>query len=199
MTQLSPMDLLLGSNLLVSVGKKESTKSALGDASIVALYFSASWCPPCKAFTPVLSQFYKNAKSLGVEIVFVSSDRDTTSFNEYFSKMPWLAIPHEAEHFRKQLRSDMKLSGIPTLVIIDPKTGNFISSNGRSEVMSAGSNAKELVCEWKAKDSLPLEKLGESQNSTLHRIKEVIQSPFILFLIVYLFVKFLAENIVSKL
>ena len=30
-----------------------------------------------------------------IEIVFVSSDRDDNSYNEYYAKMPWLALPYE--------------------------------------------------------------------------------------------------------
>ena len=32
---------------------------------IVALYFSASWCPPCKLFTPVLKAAYEAANKAG--------------------------------------------------------------------------------------------------------------------------------------
>ena len=191
--KLSDMELLLGKNLMVSVDKKEATKSALGDASIVALYFSASWCPPCRSFTPMLSQFYKAAKSLGVEIVFVSSDRDTSSFNEYFAKMPWLAIPHEAEHFRRELSSVMKVQGIPTLIILDAKTGKLISDSGRTEVMSAGSDAKDLVAQWKTKEPQSLSKIGGGNSSLLDILKKMIRIVGFYFL-----VKFIIENYVSE-
>ena len=42
-----------------------------------AFYYSAVWCPPCKAFTPDLVKFYDRMRKSGAdfEIVFVSSDR----------------------------------------------------------------------------------------------------------------------------
>ena len=57
------------------------------------LYFSAHWCPPCKAFTPALAEFYKKhheAKSF--EIIFVSFDRNEEGFKEYVKEMPWWSI-----------------------------------------------------------------------------------------------------------
>jgi thiol-disulfide isomerase/thioredoxin len=47
-------------------------------------------CPPCKAFTPILTDFY-NINKKELEVIFISSDRDEESFSGYFGKMPWLA------------------------------------------------------------------------------------------------------------
>ena len=30
----------------------------LDKSSIIFFYFSAHWCPPCRAFTPILKKFY---------------------------------------------------------------------------------------------------------------------------------------------
>jgi thiol-disulfide isomerase/thioredoxin len=76
--------------------KHVSTAQVLSN-KIVGLYFSAHWCGPCRAFTPMLAQTYDIVRQSGraLEIVFVSSDRDLGSFSEYFNQMPWLALPFE--------------------------------------------------------------------------------------------------------
>ena len=54
---------MLGKTLLTTKGKTVPM-DCVGNG-LFALYFSASWCPPCRQFTPLLKQFYvdvKNAK-----------------------------------------------------------------------------------------------------------------------------------------
>ena len=85
----------------LSRGKSDKVpvSSLDGEGKVVGLYFSAHWCPPCRGFTPKLAEWYTKLTSGAlkdkVEIVFVSSDRDEKSFNEYFAEMPWLALPFE--------------------------------------------------------------------------------------------------------
>ncbi|KAL2903289.1 putative nucleoredoxin 1 [Bienertia sinuspersici] len=102
---------------------------------IVGLYFSASWCPPCRGFTPSLIEVYKELSSKGdFEIVFVSSDRDEESFQEYFSKMPWLAIPISDTATKKTLGNKFDVMGIPHLVILG-KDGKVSTDEGVELVM----------------------------------------------------------------
>ena len=35
---------------------------------------------------------YKDLKAKGLEVIFVSSDRDEDSFRDYYKDMPWLAL-----------------------------------------------------------------------------------------------------------
>jgi nucleoredoxin len=69
----------------------------LANTDVVALYFSAHWCPPCRGFTPELVKIHEELTSAGksFQVVFVSSDRDEEAFKEYFAEMPWLALPYE--------------------------------------------------------------------------------------------------------
>merc|ERR1719369_1391760 len=84
--------LLSGGQHTISV----ATKDALKGASAVGLYFSASWCPPCRGFTPQLVDSFNGALSQkGFRCVLISRDRDQGSFSSYFASMPWLALPYE--------------------------------------------------------------------------------------------------------
>merc|ERR1719359_496114 len=106
-------------DVLASKEGDVSTSKTLG-AKPVAIYFSAHWCPPCRGFTPKLAEWYsKSLKAKGLEVVFVSSDRDEESFNDYFKEMPWLALDFADRKRKNQLSSMFGVSGIPSLVIID--------------------------------------------------------------------------------
>lgn len=94
------LESLLGAHVLRQAGdslEQVSVGSLCGAGRVVGLYFSAHWCPPCRNFTPLLVDFYKNRKKTGdnLEIVFVSWDKDEASFKEYFSSMPWTAVPFD--------------------------------------------------------------------------------------------------------
>lgn len=76
-----------------------SVSSLEVEGNVLGLYFSAHWCGPCRGFTPSLAKWYTELTSGKLQgklnIVFVSSDRDEPSFDDYFKDMPWLALPFE--------------------------------------------------------------------------------------------------------
>ena len=102
---------------------------------LIGVYFSAHWCGPCKAFTPMLSSFYEaaNKEKKQIEIVFVSLDKDQGQFNSYFSTMPWLSVPFENSESRELLQDTYGIQGIPTFLVFD-KTGKCIDQKGRMTV-----------------------------------------------------------------
>ena len=122
----------------------------------------ASWCPPCKAFSPILADFYNaSAKDGKLEIVYVSSDRTVPDFEGYYKTMPWLSIPTEegSAAVKNNLAQTLGIAGIPTLVIIDVKTGEFVTGSARDGVTRVGGNAsqgKELIESWKSMERKPL-------------------------------------------
>ena len=111
---------------------------ALATRDVVALYFSAHWCPPCRGFTPQLALYYGAmwAKRPGaLEVVFVSRDRDQASFEEYSDKMPWLSMPFSEDDGRRDdLASHFGVRGIPALIFINPATCEVLLEDGRSHV-----------------------------------------------------------------
>lgn len=122
---------------LEAVGTAEALKG-----KHVGLYFSASWCPPCRQFTPRLAETYTKLTKDGVEweVVYVSCDRNKHQFEEYFSHMPWLAIPFESSALRDTLSSKFKVQGIPTFVMMGPDT-TILSANARAAVAVDGNGA----------------------------------------------------------
>jgi len=88
----------LGSTVMDRSGELVSVSTLTEPGKVVGLYFSSSWCPD-RAFTPFLasffSQFRKTDRGQHFEVVFVSADRDAGAFDEYFSDMPWHAIPYD--------------------------------------------------------------------------------------------------------
>ena len=96
---MSTLSKLIGDKVITNSKKETSTKVFEGGGKVLGLYFSAHWCPPCRAFTPQLAKWYEKVKlsSNGekFDIVFLSSDRDEVKFLEYFKEMPWYAVPYE--------------------------------------------------------------------------------------------------------
>ncbi|XP_066588688.1 nucleoredoxin-like isoform X2 [Prorops nasuta] len=101
-----------------------------------AVYFSAHWCPPCKAFIPQLVDTYQRIREKGhnFEVIFVSSDRSDESYTTHTEAMPWLRIPFSQEERRRKLARALDVQAIPTLVILDPRD-NIITLDGRAELL----------------------------------------------------------------
>lgn len=114
-----------------------STVEKLANKNVVAIYFSASWCGPCKQFTPQLAQFYAamNKKGKKFEVVWVSGDRSSEEFAAYYAKMPWPAVPLPvAQKVHAKLGPKYQLKGIPHLVILDGEDASVYTLDGRSRV-----------------------------------------------------------------
>lgn len=114
-----------------------STLEGLKDKNVVAIYFSASWCGPCRQFTPQLASFYAsmNKKGKKLEVVWVSGDRSSDEFVDYYSKMPWLAVPLTiAQRVQARLGPMYKVKGVPHLVVLDGHDATVYTLDGRTKV-----------------------------------------------------------------
>jgi len=128
-------------------GDKVAASDIVNDAEVIAVYFSAHWCPPCRGFTPVLKTFWEDNQDKGLVIIFVSSDRteiDATSYfnndhgDYYMMKFDDAAV--------KALKTNCQVSGIPSLCVVD-KEGNLKHKDGRGDVTSKPTTA---VADWRA-------------------------------------------------
>ncbi|XP_066378874.1 probable nucleoredoxin 1-1 [Miscanthus floridulus] len=148
----------------------EQVKISSIEASPVAIYFSASWCPPCRRFTPKLIEVYKELASQGksFEVVFASADQNEEAFNEYFAKMPWLAVPFSDTEGRAALDGRFKVSGIPHLVILDAKTGEVYTEDGVEFVSEYGVEAYPFTPD--RINELKEQEKAEKENQTIQSV-----------------------------
>lgn len=95
--------------------------SALKDVKYFAFYYSASWCPPCRAFTPKLVDFYKSFKPqhADFEVIFVNHDSNADDMLTYMTTdgMPWPAV--RFDDIARTKANQYSGSGIPDLVLVD--------------------------------------------------------------------------------
>jgi len=141
------MELARSLGLRLSDKAGRSVPASELDGKVVALYFSAHWCPPCKGFTPALKKFYEEIQGQGgaFEIIFVSSDRSAQEGQDYFNNDHgnWLMLDVSQ---KDAVSGNFEIKGIPTLIVIDP-TGKAVVPDARSQVGS-GSSAT-VFAEWK--------------------------------------------------
>ena len=148
---MSALSSFLGDKLLGESGKTSVDTQSLDLVPVVALYFSAHWCPPCKLFTGKLRNAYNeiNADSKRLEIVWISGDEEEDEFDDYFKEMPWLAMPFESDNCdidREEVSEKYDIASIPQLIILE-KDGSIRSASGKKEIEDHGAGAFNI---WNA-------------------------------------------------
>lgn len=122
------------SNSLMVMGDDGTARSfdahKLAGVRYWAFYYSASWCGPCRSFTPDLVSFYRSFKPdhPNFELIFVNLDENEDAMENYMrsDSMPWPAIWHADVDDPGLEAKKYCGSGIPCLVLVD-SDGNVIS------------------------------------------------------------------------
>lgn len=122
-------------DFLGTVKTKEGKKLKNDGIEYYGLYFSASWCPPCRAFTPVLAKFYNELKQKreDFEFIFVTGDQSRPDYEQYYAKMPWCTVDIDDMFEANVVKGGVGVRGIPHLAIFD-KEGNIVCKNARGNV-----------------------------------------------------------------
>ncbi len=108
------IELLNGQNFSLSehIGKK-----------VIILYFTASWCPPCKIMVPELKHLYKEYEKKPFTMVALFVDKKKEDVEKTVKKYgpPFTSI---AAWINKELAEKYEVPGLPTFVVIgkDGKT-----------------------------------------------------------------------------
>ncbi|XP_038258504.1 LOW QUALITY PROTEIN: nucleoredoxin-like protein 2 [Dermochelys coriacea] len=106
-------------------------------------YVSAGWCSPCRDFTPVLGDFYRELLEgarppAPFEIVFISSDRSLEEMAGYVHDAHGdrLALPFH-DPYKHDLKKKYNITAVPKLVIVK-QTGEVITDKGRKQIKERG-------------------------------------------------------------
>lgn len=163
---------MLGDSLLTKGGPKP-TGDVLAGKKLVGLYFSASWCGPCKRFTPLLQQIYeaRKAKADDFEVVFLSACETAPEMEAYYDHMPWTAVQfglsqgeigtrgvgfvrkkkREAGMQQGILGAKFNIEFVPRLVLLDAASGETLLESAHDEtawVPLADSGRPDLESLW---------------------------------------------------
>jgi thiol-disulfide isomerase/thioredoxin len=143
-----PLFALLGDATLVDAQGQAQTVAASGlaERELILVYGSASWCPPCRAFTPKLVSFHRDhAVAQGLEVLLLSSDETPDEAVAYLRdyRMPWLMVA-KGDSAEARLYRGYPSRGIPYLLVFDREGRLRIDGRGRgpSEVL------RELEASW---------------------------------------------------
>ncbi|CAF3552095.1 unnamed protein product [Adineta steineri] len=105
------------------------------EETIIGLYFTASWCGPCQEFTPKLAKFYEQySEEKNFEIIYIGSDDDEESFDEYYEKMPWLRLDFQQRKKVEELKKKFDIDGIPTLLLLEGESGDVICADATDKI-----------------------------------------------------------------
>ncbi len=109
-------------DVMVGADGKPFTKDKLDDTRIFALYFGASWCGPCRQFSPTFVKFVNDnaAQNPKLTVVMISNDKDEAAMLKYMTdeKMPWPAVSFAALN-KAPVFVGYQGNGIPQLVLLD--------------------------------------------------------------------------------
>ena len=126
----------LRDQMIDSTGKPFKIEK-LDDARIFALYYSASWCGPCRQFSPGFIKYINenSAKNPNQVVVMMSNDEKDDALVKYMQemKMPWPAVPL-AKLNKTPALLGYAGTGIPQLVVVD-RNGTVLANsfeNGRN-------------------------------------------------------------------
>jgi len=128
----SVFDEILNGNLVKLDGSRlKRTSDATHPEKYYVFYYTASWCPPCRKFTPSLVDWYEKNKNENFELVLITSDRSEQAMEEYAekNKMPWPQLEmKDSKRFKDKF--DHGVRGIPSLIVCSldgEQLGNYRS------------------------------------------------------------------------
>ena len=107
---------------LVDAGGKPVKREDIDQQQVFALYYGASWCGPCRSFSPGFVKYVNSVAAANPKmmVVLCSNDENDADMLKYMGeeKMPWAAVPLKSLKQSPLLWTYLRGS-IPQLTIVD--------------------------------------------------------------------------------
>ena len=112
------------------------TSLSLEGAEYLLVYLSASWCPPCRAYTPHLAAWVaEHGARHKARALFVSGDSDEGAATEYNKKMGFPMAAFSRPAF-SALMAAWGLRGVPSLVVLRVADGAVVTKRAREKMLA---------------------------------------------------------------
>lgn len=95
--------------------------------------FGAGWCPKCKEELPEIAKLYNKWKLQGVEVVFVSLDETSETFNEFSKDFPFTSTC-DYKKWDGTIVNDYYVFATPTMYLLDAKREILLRPNSVKQV-----------------------------------------------------------------
>jgi nucleoredoxin len=109
-------------DVMVDAEGKSVAKEDIDQQTVFALYYGASWCGPCRSFSPGFVEYVNSvaADNPKLTVVLLSNDEQDADLFKYMKdeKMPFAAVPMSAMSSSGVLMSYLQGS-IPQLTLVD--------------------------------------------------------------------------------
>jgi peroxiredoxin len=114
-------------------GKSHKLSEYVGNGKVVLIDFWASWCGPCRADMPHVTEVYKQYKNKGFEIVGLSLDRDGDAWKKGIKDLniTWPQLS-DLKYWQSAAAALYGVNSIPHTVLID-REGVIIAKDLRGE------------------------------------------------------------------
>ena len=116
---------------------------------LVAIYFGAQWCPPCRSFSPQLSAFAKE-NATHISVIFCSADHSVEKAQQFAKGKFFYMVPFQ-DTARTALLRHFNIKSFPTLIVLDTRTDlKVVTRWGRLAIQSESAPGA-LVERWLSK------------------------------------------------
>jgi thiol-disulfide isomerase/thioredoxin len=116
-------------------GVKQTNFSNLSSLSTpyTLVVFGASWCSKCEEELPKLIQNYASWRNLGVEVVYVSLDKDQQVFEQAVKSYPFFTYC-DFKNWESQVTQDYYVFGTPTYYLLNNKREIILKPNSTAHM-----------------------------------------------------------------